>query len=73
METKLRASGKEPRSREARRFAYERVTAAINILGPDLFPTALTTAEERIYSGTRPMPPVERVGRSYVLVEIAYG
>jgi len=60
VETKLRASGKEPRSREARRFAYERVTAAINILGPDLFPL-ITTAEERI-SGTRPMPPVNPVG-----------
>lgn len=60
VEEKLRATGKEPRSRQARRFAYDRVSSAVNVLGPDLFPL-ITTAEERI-SGTRAMPHVNPIG-----------
>lgn len=54
VETRLSAAGKNPRSSEARNFAYRRVEAAINVLGQHLFPL-ITAAEYRI-SGTRMMP-----------------
>jgi hypothetical protein len=54
VEARLTAGGKTPRNRDARDFAYRRVDAAINILGPHLFP--LITAAERRISGTRAMP-----------------
>src|SRR5579885_525740 len=54
VEARLTAGGKTPRSQDARDFAYRRVEAAVNILGPHLFP--LITAAERRISGTRAMP-----------------
>lgn len=54
VEARLTAGGKKPRSGEARDSAYRRVEAAVNVLGPHLFPL-ITAAEERI-SGTRDMP-----------------
>lgn len=54
VEARLTAGGKTPRSQDARDFAYRRVEAAVNILGPHLFP--LITAAERRIQGTRPMP-----------------
>ncbi len=60
VEARLAASGKRPRNRDAREAVYRRVTAAVNELGPHLFPL-ITAAEERI-SGTRAMPRIE--GRS---------
>jgi hypothetical protein len=56
VETRLTASGKRPRSTDARDSAYARVEAAINLLAPHLFPL-ITDAERRI-SGTRGMPPL---------------
>ena len=56
VEARLAAKGTLPRSRQARDSAYDRVEAAINSLGPHLFPL-ITEAEERI-SGTRAMPPL---------------
>jgi PD-(D/E)XK nuclease superfamily len=53
-EVRLAASGKRSRSEAARSAAYMRVEAAVNALGPHLFPL-ITSAEERI-SGTRAMP-----------------
>jgi hypothetical protein len=54
VEARLRAAGKTPRSTIARDAAYRRVKAAINLLGPQLFPL-ITTVEEKI-SSTRLMP-----------------
>jgi len=54
VEARLTARGKNPRSSDARDFAYRRVEAAINMLAPHLFPL-ITSAERRI-SGTRPIP-----------------
>ena len=54
VEARLAAGGRRPRSRVARDTAYQRVEAAVNLLGPLLFPL-ITSAEERI-SGTRDMP-----------------
>jgi hypothetical protein len=61
VEARLAAGGKRPRSREARDAAYERVTAALNLLAPHLFPL-ITAAEHRI-SGTRAMPPLPGGGQ----------
>ncbi len=58
VEARLAAVGKRPRNADARQIAYRRAEAAINLLGPDLFPL-ITDAERRI-SGTRPMPQVPR-------------
>jgi hypothetical protein len=54
VEVRLAASGKRSRSEAARRAAYDRVVAAVNVLAPHLFPL-ITAAEERV-SGTRAMP-----------------
>lgn len=54
VEARLAASGNRARSGDARNAAYARVEAAINDLGPALFPL-ITAAEERL-SGTRQMP-----------------
>lgn len=56
VETRLKASGKRPRSSDARDSAYARVEAAVNLLAPHLFPL-ITDAEKRI-SGTRSLPPL---------------
>jgi hypothetical protein len=53
-EVRLAAGGKRSRSQAARKAAYDRVGAAVNALGPHLFPL-IASAEERI-SGTRLMP-----------------
>jgi hypothetical protein len=65
----LAHQGKSARSADARISAYERADAAINQLGPHLFP--LIDKAERKVLGTRALPPsehpaVERAGR-YVL------
>ena len=54
VEARLRASGKTPRSRNARDSAYRRVEASMNLLVPHLFP--LITAVEEKLSSTRDMP-----------------
>jgi len=54
VENQLRASGKNPRSANARDAAYRRVEAAMNLLVPHLFP--LITAVEEKLSSTRLMP-----------------
>lgn len=54
VESRLAASGKTARNTEARQAAYNRVEAAINKLGPHLFPL-ITTTEEKI-KGTQDMP-----------------
>lgn len=54
VEKRLERRGMRSRSIKARDQAYERLHAAINILGRNLFPL-ITTAEERI-SGIREMP-----------------
>ena len=69
IEVALAHQGKVARSTEARISAYERVEAAINQLGPDLFP--LIDVAERKVIGTREVPPsdnhlVDRAAR-YVL------
>ena len=56
VEARLRASGKTPRNRNARRAAYRRVEAAINLLAPHLFPL-ISTVEEKL-SSTRLMPAI---------------
>lgn len=69
IEQALAHQGKFARSRDARISAYERAEAAINQLGPHLFP--LVDVAERKVIGTRQLPPggdaaVERASR-YVL------
>src|SRR6266545_733357 len=54
VEVRLAAEGKTSRNRHARDAAYQRVEAAINLLGQHLFPL-ITAAEQRL-SGTRDMP-----------------
>jgi PD-(D/E)XK nuclease superfamily len=61
VEAQLAAGGKHPRSRIARVSAYDRASAAINLLAPHLFPL-ITAAEHRI-SGTRAMPPLPGGGQ----------
>lgn len=61
VERKLAAGGKTPRSTAARNAAYARVKAAINVLGPYLFP--LITSTEQKLSGTVDMPEgIEGIG-----------
>jgi hypothetical protein len=69
IEQALAHQGKFARSRDARISAYERAEAAINQLGPHLFP--LVDVAERKVIGTRPLPAganaaAERASR-YVL------
>ena len=68
-EERLSSMQKNPRSKVAREAAYERVDAAINILGPCLFPL-ITNVEQKI-SGSRDLP--KRVDRTdkYELFGIA--
>ncbi|HWP95998.1 MAG TPA: hypothetical protein VN426_04040 [Syntrophomonadaceae bacterium] len=54
VEARLLAKGMRPRSSIARNMAYERISKAINLIAPILFPL-ITSTEERI-SGTRQMP-----------------
>ncbi len=61
IESRLTASGKQPRSRDTRSIAYKRVDAAVNLLGPHLFPL-ITAAEQRL-SGTRVLPSSTGVWR----------
>ncbi|WP_437991300.1 PD-(D/E)XK nuclease family protein [Sorangium sp. So ce145] len=62
VEARLAAGGKISRSDKARMAAYRRAAAAVNDLGPHLFPL-VTAAEEKI-SGTRAMPTAaNRAGR----------
>ncbi|BBQ09952.1 MULTISPECIES: PD-(D/E)XK nuclease family protein [Stenotrophomonas] len=66
IELVLRAQGKEARSRKARMAAYARAEAAVNTLGPFLFPL-IADAEKKVI-GTRSIPvqatsPDMRAGR----------
>lgn len=54
VEEGLRQQGKQARSADARNSAYARVDAAINVLGPHLFP--LIASAERKVVGSRPVP-----------------
>lgn len=54
VEETLRSQGKTSRSRDVRASAYERAEAAVNELGPHLFPL-VASAEERVI-GTRDVP-----------------
>lgn len=55
IEVTLAQEGKQARSRRARRSAYRRAEAAINLLGPHLFPL-ISAAEQRVL-GTRALMP----------------
>ncbi|MET4037899.1 MULTISPECIES: PD-(D/E)XK nuclease family protein [unclassified Bradyrhizobium] len=58
IEQALAYEGKRARSRRARVSAYRRAEAAVNMLGPHLFPL-IADAEQKVI-GTRPLPrPVE--------------
>jgi hypothetical protein len=54
VEQVLAIQGKIPRNRDARMAAYKRATAAINLVGPDLFP--LVVFAEEPLAGSRPLP-----------------
>lgn len=54
VENTLRVGGKNPRSRDARAFAYRRAERAVNELGQHLFPL-IESAEEKVI-GTRDIP-----------------
>jgi CRISPR/Cas system-associated exonuclease Cas4 (RecB family) len=54
IELGLRQQGKQARNRDARDAAFRRVGAAINELGPHLFP--LISATEKKVIGSRPVP-----------------
>lgn len=54
VERVLAIQGKIPRNRDARMAAYKRAAAAINLVGPDLFP--LVVFAEEPLAGSRPLP-----------------
>ena len=54
VEEALRSQGKQARSEDTRRSAYRRLEAAVNLVGPHLFPL-ISSAELRVI-GTRPVP-----------------
>jgi CRISPR/Cas system-associated exonuclease Cas4 (RecB family) len=56
IEEALAHEGKRARSRRARVSAYRRAEAAVNMLGPHLFPL-IADAEQKVI-GTRPLPPM---------------
>ena len=54
IESSLAVQGKIPRNKAARLTAYERAAAAVNLIGPDLFP--LVEFAEEPLSGSRLLP-----------------
>jgi CRISPR/Cas system-associated exonuclease Cas4 (RecB family) len=71
VEESLLNQNKRARSRRARLAAYRRAEAAVNILGPHLFPL-IAAAEERVI-GTRDIPgaiPNEHRAEKYVLTGV---
>ena len=62
VEEALRHQGKSPRSTDTRDAAYERIEAAVNQMGPHLFP--LITSAEREVIATRPVPQSPETLRS---------
>ncbi|WP_198019566.1 hypothetical protein [Pseudogulbenkiania sp. MAI-1] len=59
VEAVLAVQGKIPRNRDARMTAYARAAAAINLIGPHLFP--LVVFAEEPLAGSRPLPPVSGI------------
>jgi len=63
IELVLAVQGKIARSSDARKMAYERAAAAVNLIGPALFP--LVAFAEEPLAGSRPLPnPTNAVLRS---------